>query len=90
MSFVLSFDTVHNNLGIDKVKDAIEFFIFSMKKRESNQVGKLLLDHLKDHAVGLYDHLLSGTGNLELVEKKVTNDINSHFTGGYSTSHRTH
>ncbi len=38
MSFVLSFDTVHNNLGIDKIKDAIEFFMFSMKKRESNQV----------------------------------------------------
>ena len=63
MSFVLSFDTVHNNLGIDKVKDAVEFFMFSMKKRESNQVGELLLDHLKDHAMGLYDHLLSGTGN---------------------------
>jgi len=86
MSFVLSFDTVHNNLGIDKVKDAVEFFMFSMKKRESNQVGELLLDHLKDHAVGLYDHLLSGTGDVESVEKKLTDDINSHFTGGYSIS----
>jgi hypothetical protein len=57
-----------------------------MKKRESNQVGELLLDHIKDHAVGLYDHLLSRTGDVESVEKKLTNDINSHFTGGYSIS----
>jgi hypothetical protein len=28
MSFVLSFDTVHNNFGLDKVKDAIELFLF--------------------------------------------------------------
>jgi len=62
MSFVLSFDTVHNNLGIDRVKDAIDLFLFLMKKRETNQVGELLLNHLKDHAVGLYDHLLAGTG----------------------------
>ena len=39
MSFVLSLDTVHNNLGIDKVKDASELFLFSMKKCETNQVG---------------------------------------------------
>lgn len=89
MSFVLSFDTVHNNLGIDKVKDAIELFLFSMKKRETNQVGELLLNHLKDHAVGLYDHLLAGTGNVDLVETKLTNDINSHFIGGYSISRQT-
>ncbi len=82
----MSFDTVHNNLGIDKVKEAIKFFLFTMNKRESHQVGKLLLDHLKDHAVGLYDHLLTGTGNVDLVEKKLINDINSHFTGGYSIS----
>jgi hypothetical protein len=89
MSFVLSFDTVHNNLGIDKVKDAIELFLFSMKKRDTNQVGELLLNHLKDHAVGLYDHLLAGTGNVDLVETKLTNDINSHFIGEYSISRQT-
>jgi hypothetical protein len=86
ISFVLSFDTVHNNLGIDKVKEAIKFFLFTMKKREYNQVGELLLDRLKDHAVGLYDQLLSGTGDVDLVEKKLTNDINAHFTVGYSIS----
>jgi hypothetical protein len=89
MSFVLSFDTAHNNLGIDKVKEAIELFLFLMKKRETNQVGELLMNHLKDHAVGLYDHLLAGTGNVDLVEKKLTDDINSHFIGGYSISRQT-
>ena len=86
MSFVLSFDTAYNNHGIDKVKDAIEFFLFTMKKRETNQVGELLLDHLEYHAVRLYDHLLSKAGNLDLVENKLTNDINSQFIGGYSMS----
>jgi hypothetical protein len=86
MSFVLSFDTAHNNHGIDKVKDAIEFFLFTMKKRETIQAGELLLDHLKDHAVGLYDHLLSKAGDVDLVENKLTNNINSQFIGGYSMS----
>jgi hypothetical protein len=48
-----------------------------------------LLNHLKDHAVGLYGHLLAGTGDVDLVEKKLTNDINSHFIGGYSISCQT-
>jgi hypothetical protein len=58
MGFVLSFDTVHNNLGLDYIKDAIEFFLFLMKKCETNQVGELLLNHLKDHAVCLYKYLM--------------------------------
>ena len=86
MSFVLSFDTAHNNHGIDKVKDAIKFFLFAMKKRETIQAGELLLDHLKDHDVGLYDHLLSKAGDVDLVENKLTNNINSQFIGGYSMS----
>jgi hypothetical protein len=57
-----------------------------MKKRETNQVGELLLDHLKDHAVGLYDHLLSKAGNVDLVENNLTNDINSQFIRGYFMS----
>ena len=91
MSLVLFFDNVHNNLGVEKVKDAIELFLFSMtmKKRETNQVGELLLNHFKDHAVGLFDHLLAGTGDVVFMKKKLTNDINSHFIGGYSISRQT-
>ncbi len=84
MSFVLSFDTVHNKLGLDKVKDAIEeLFLFSMKNRETNQVGELLLNHLRDHAMDLYNHLMAGSVNGDLMEEKLTNDINSEFRGGY-------
>ena len=86
MSFVVTFNTVHNNLGIERVKEAIEFFFFTMKKREANQVGELLLSYLKDHAVGLYDFLMAGAVNQDLVEEKLTNDINSEFMGGYSIS----
>ena len=86
MSFVVTFNTVHNNLGIERVKEAIDFFFFTMKKREANQVGELLLSYLKDHAVGLYDFLMAGAVNQDLVEEKLTNDINSEFMGGYSMS----
>jgi hypothetical protein len=86
MSFVVTFNTVHNNLGIDieRVKEVIDFFFFTMKKCEANQVGELLLGYLKDHAVGLYNFLLAGAVNQDLVEEKLTNDINSEFMGGYS------
>jgi hypothetical protein len=84
MSFVLSLNTVHNNLGLDKVKDAVELFLFLIKKCETNQVGELLLNHLRDHAVGLYNHLMAGSVNGDFVEEKLTNDINSELRGGYS------
>jgi hypothetical protein len=50
MSFVLSFDTKLSNKGFIMVRDAIDFLIFSMKKRAKNPVGILLLDHLKDQS----------------------------------------
>ncbi len=86
MSFVVTFNTVHNKIGIEKVKEAIDFFLFTMKKCEANQVDELLLSYLKDHAVGLYDFLMAGAVNQDLVEEKLINDINSVFMGGYSMS----
>ena len=53
MSFILSFDTKLGNKGFLMVRDALDFLLFSMKKRAKNPVGILLLDHLKDHAQGL-------------------------------------
>jgi hypothetical protein len=47
MSFVVSYDTKLGNKGFLIVRDAINFLTFSMKKRETNPVGILLLDHLK-------------------------------------------
>ncbi len=36
--------------------------------------------------MGLYDFLMAGAVNQDLVEEKLTNDINSEFMGGYSMS----
>jgi hypothetical protein len=57
-----------------------------MKEREANQVGEFLLSYLKDHDVGLYDFLMVGAVNQDLLEEKLTNDINSEFIGGFSMS----
>jgi hypothetical protein len=87
MSFVLFFDTKLSNKGFVMVRDGIDFLIFSMKKRAKNLVGILLLDHLKDHAQGLNNHLMNGSASKDLVEgEKLTNDIDAQFSGGYSIS----
>jgi hypothetical protein len=86
MSFVLSFDTKLSNKGFVMVRDAIDFLIFSIKKREKKSVGILLLDHLKDHAQGLYNHSMNGSVSKDLVGKKLTNDIDAQISGGYSIS----
>jgi hypothetical protein len=84
MSFVLSFDTKLGNKGFLMVRDALDFLLFSMKKRSKNPVGILLLDHLKDHAQGLYNHLMNGSVSEDLVGEKLTNDMEAQFSGGYS------
>jgi hypothetical protein len=86
MSFILSFDTKLGNKGFVMVSDAIDFLFFSMKKQAKNPVGILLRDHLKDHAQGLYNHLLNGSVSKDLVGKRVTNNIDAQFSGGYSIS----
>jgi hypothetical protein len=84
MFFVLSFDTKLGSKGFLMVRDALDFFLFSMKKQAKNLVGILLLDHLKDHAQGLYNHSMNGSVSKDLVGKKLTNDMDAQFSGGYS------
>ena len=86
MSFVVSYDTKHESNGFVNVRDAIDFLTFSMKKRDKNPVGVLLLDYLKDNAQGLYNHLMNGSMSEDLVAEKLTNDINAQFSAGYSIS----
>lgn len=86
MSFVVTYDTKIGSNGFLIVRDAIDFLTFSMKKREKNPVGVLLLDHLKDHAQGLYNHLMNGSLSDDLAAEKLTNDIDAQFSGGYSIS----
>lgn len=84
MSFVVTVDTKLGKNGFVIVKDAIDFLSFSMKKRENNPVGVLLLDYLKDNAQGLYNHLMNGSVSEDLAAEKLTNDIDAQFNGGYS------
>jgi len=86
MSFVVTVDTKLGNNGFLVVKEAIDFLTFSMKKREKNPVGVLLLDYLKDNAQGLYNHLMNGSVSEDLVAEKLTNDMDAQFIGGYSIS----
>ncbi len=86
MSFVLSFDTKLGNKGFLMVRDALDFLPFSMKKRSKNPIGILLLDHLKDYAQGLYNHLMNGYVSKDLIGEKLTNDMDAQFSGGYSIS----
>ncbi len=66
------------------VKDAINFLAFTMKKRETGPVGGLLLDHLKDHAVGLYRHVTQRQLCVKSAEESLTNDIDAQFQGGFT------
>ncbi len=86
MSLVLSFDTKLGNKGFLMVRDALDFLLFSMKKRAKNPVWILLLDHLKDHAQGLYNQIMNGSVSKDLLGEKLTNDMDAQFSGGYSIS----
>ncbi len=56
-----------------------------MKKRDDNPIGPLVLEVLKETAEGLYKHLMKGDNKSEAsVAKKITQDINEHFSGGYN------
>ncbi len=82
MSFILSFDTKLGNKGFLMVGYALDFLLFSVKKRAKNPIGILLLDHLKDHAQGFYNHLMNGYVSKDLVGEKLTNDMDAQFNGG--------
>jgi hypothetical protein len=65
--------------------ESIKFFFMSMKKRDNNPIGALILEDLKETAEGLYKHLMKGDNKSEdLVAEKITQDINQHLSGGYN------
>jgi hypothetical protein len=65
--------------------ESIKFFFMSMKKRDDNPIGNLILKDLEETAEGLYRHLMKGdTKNEDLVAEKITQDINEHFSGEYN------
>ena len=55
----------------------------TMKKRDINPIGPLVIDFIKEHASSLHDYLLKKKPNEELVADDVTDDIDKHFRAGY-------
>jgi hypothetical protein len=84
MNFALSFDVKNSDQGLEMVKDAIEFLAFTMKKREKDSVGGLLLDHLEHHVHGLYNHIIYRHASVKSAEATLTNDIDAQFHGGFT------
>ncbi len=59
--------------------EAGRFFFISMKKRQSNPVGPLVLEHLKEHVEGHYTYLMRDNLSKDGVAKKITDDMDKHF-----------
>jgi hypothetical protein len=47
-------------------------------------MGPLVIEHLKDHALSLYEYLLKRKSNEELVAADITADIDKHFRAGFA------
>ncbi len=84
MSFVYSYDTNEENANKEGLIDSTNFFFITMIKCDMNPISPLLLEYLKDHTEGLYKHLMKDEKNEDLVAKKITQDMNQHFSGGYN------
>jgi hypothetical protein len=84
MSFVYSCDTNEENAGKEGLIDLINFFFKPLKKHDIIPINPLLLEYLKNDTEGLYTHLMKDDKNEDLVAKKITQDINQHFSGGYN------
>jgi hypothetical protein len=81
---------MNKNSGKEGLIDSINFFVMSMKKRDMNPIGPLLLEYLKDNTESLYNHLIKDDKNEDLVAKKITQDINQHFYKGYNYIEKIH
>ena len=76
-------DTTEERSGKQGLIKAVQFFFMSMKKREINPIGPLVVEYLKEHASSLYNYLLKKKPNEELVAEDITDDIDKHFRAGF-------
>ena len=83
LSFVFTCETNKENSGKQGLIEAIQFLFVSMKKREINPVGPLIVDFLKEHSFSLYDYLMKKKPNEAQVAKEITDDIDKHFRAGF-------
>ena len=75
---VYTCDTKKEQHGKQSVTEAVRFFFLSMKKHQSNSIGHLVLEHLKEHVEGLYTYLMRVNLSEDAVAKKITNDMDKH------------
>ncbi len=81
----MSFVYTNDNKDREGLVESTQFFFMSMKKRDDNPIGPLILEDLKETAEGLYRNLMKGDNKSEeSVAQKITQDINEHFSGGYN------
>ncbi len=83
LSFVYGCPTSNVAKGMSTLLEAIKFLCYTMKAREDNPVGGLLIDHLKEYHQGLFNHLTKDCEDV-VAGKRLTNDMDSHFKGGFS------
>jgi hypothetical protein len=76
---VYSCDTSKKSHGKQSVINGIKFLFRSLKKRENNPMGPLVIEYLKDYALSLYEYLLKRKSNEELVAEDITADVDKHF-----------
>ena len=56
-----------------------------MKKRQSNPIGPLVVDYLKEQNPGLFKYLLKKNNfNEDSIGEKLTEDINKQYCGDYN------
>jgi hypothetical protein len=56
----------------------------SIEKCDLNQIGPMVLEHLKNHVDGLYRYFMKEKIDKEHVGETLTEDIQKHFCGGYN------
>ena len=83
LSLVYTCDSNNEKNGKLGLIEAVEFLFWSMKKREINPIGCLVVEFLKEHASALYSYLLKKKTNEDLVAEDITVDIDKHFRAGF-------
>jgi hypothetical protein len=81
LSFVYSCDTTEETIGKQGLNEVVGFFCLSFKKHESNPVGPLILDNIRNHADWLYRYLMKDNPPHDEFANKITSDMNTAFGG---------
>jgi hypothetical protein len=84
ISFFYSCDTTNKKIGKEVVSEAVKIFFMSMRKRDLNPIGPMVLEHLKNHVDGLYRYFMKDKINKEPVGETLTEDVHKYFRGGYN------